>query len=134
MTKLIKNQNWRYVLLLIAMIAGWLALLFRESSGPAAVIFQLIPGLDKVAHVTAFTILGLMLSALSFRLSNKPRLSFISMPVLLVCLTGAIEEIYQAGIPGRSSDLADFLADLLGAVIAVVLANRLRFINQSHKN
>jgi VanZ family protein len=41
----------------------------------------------------------------------------------IVTLFGIIEESYQMLIPGRQSDLLDLLADICGALFAIVLAN-----------
>ena len=38
--------------------------------------------------------------------------------VALTALWGAADELHQKFVPGRSSDVADFAADLLGALVA----------------
>ena len=45
--------------------------------------------------------------------------------VLVVGLTGALDEWHQSHVPGRSgNDPADFAADLLGAVAGALLLRR----------
>lgn len=42
--------------------------------------------------------------------------------MLLASLYGAVDELHQATVPGRSADVADWVADTLGAAFAVTLA------------
>ncbi len=82
----------------------------------------LLPGLDKVAHLTAY---GLLAAATLFAFSpasrqrNGRRVASIT---LLVCLCfGISDEFHQYFIPGRSVSGFDLLADCLGAVIVCLL-------------
>lgn len=84
-----------------------------------------VPGLDKIAHFLAFGVLGLLVCALSFRLNPRPAIPLFSMPLAVVALSGVIEESYQLFIPGRTASLPDLLADICGAMFAIVLANRI---------
>ena len=81
-------------------------------------------GLDKVAHFLAFFGLGLLVCALSFKLTPRPVIPLFSMPLLIVILSGIIEESYQMLVPGRAASLLDLLADICGALFAIILANR----------
>lgn len=47
-----------------------------------------------------------------------------SMPLAIVIVSGIIEESYQMFIPGRTASLLDLLADICGAVFAILIANR----------
>ncbi len=107
-------------------------MLFVESSQPPAEIFDKVPGLDKVAHFFAFGLLGLLVCGLKFSYSKtKQPIPFFSLPLLIVSLSGILEESYQAFVPGRSASLPDLLADMLGAVCAIIFANRLVVSKQS---
>lgn len=118
-------NNTRIIALLMAMIGGWIAILFIESSQPPAAFMAKVPGLDKIAHFLAFGILGLLVCAVSFRLKSRPAIPLFSMPLAIVALSGIIEESYQLFIPGRTASLPDLLADVCGAIFAIVLANRI---------
>jgi len=109
-------------------------MLFIESSKPSAAILGLLPQLDKVAHFFAFGLLGYMLCALSYQLKPKPTIQFFSMPLLVVLLTGILEESYQLIVPGRTASLVDLSADLLGAIFAIAIANRTSFLNRAYRN
>lgn len=129
MTITAPSLNLRIILIILS-ISGWITILLIESSQPPAEIMAIIPGIDKAAHFFAFGILGLLVCALSFTLNPKPTLPLFSLPLLVVSLSGIIEECYQIFVPGRTASLLDLLADILGAVFAIVLANRLAWLSR----
>lgn len=77
-------------------------------------------GFDKVAHFVEFSLLGFFLSlgyfnTLSFPLAAKSALVFLTgLPL------GILDELHQRFVPGRTSALADVLADA-GGIIAGIL-------------
>ncbi|HEX2855628.1 MAG TPA: VanZ family protein [Opitutaceae bacterium] len=90
------------------------ALIFAASSrshlgGPA------VAGIDKVTH---FAVYGL-LATLVVRLGRGSRAAWLS--VLVVSLYGLSDEWHQSFTPGRSVELADWLADTGGAALAVAM-------------
>lgn len=83
---------------------------------------------DKLLHVIAFGGVG----ALSYRLFRfalpKRRQSLaILWSIGTACLLGASLELIQSRLPYRSMEFADLLADTIGAVIFVALAQWIRF-------
>jgi VanZ family protein len=120
----LSNSNHKPILLLSLLIASWIAALLIESSGPSLPILGEVRHLDKLAHFLAFSCLGLMVCALSFKLNPKPEIPLLSIPLLFVTSFGIIDESYQMLIPGRASELLDLLADVCGALFAIILANR----------
>ena len=131
MTK--SNSNHKPTILLGLLIVGWIAALLIESSGPPLPILGEVQGLDKLAHFLAFSCLGLLVCALSFKLSPRPAIPLFSIPLLIVTLFGIIEESYQMLIPGRASELLDLLADVCGALFAIILANRVARLKLGNK-
>jgi hypothetical protein len=119
-------NNMRAILLLSLMIIGWISILFFESTRPSAEFLGLIPHLDKVAHFGAFSILGLLVCGLSLKLSPKPRIPIFSMPLVAVSLCGVFEECFQMFVPGRVASILDVLADIGGAIFAILLINHLK--------
>lgn len=81
-------------------------------------------GGDKVVH---FAIYGL-LATLVCRLGTGWRAAVWAF--LATAAFGATDEWHQSFIPGRSTELADWLADVLGAAVAVVLYTRWRRYRQ----
>jgi VanZ family protein len=67
---------------------------------------------DKVAH---FLYYGVMAGLLAHGLPRK----WLWLPVILVPAIGLADEINQIGMPGREAALGDWVADFLGAAVAV---------------
>ncbi len=97
------------------MLMIWLA--SSTSQPPSA---SWLPFQDKGAHFFEYALLSALL-AHAFRGTFpqlRPRLGalFASAAVCAVCW-GFIDEIHQAFVPGRSSDVRDLIADTLGALV-----------------
>lgn len=77
-------------------------------------------GSDKLAHVLIYG-LGGALAAGAGRLSRRGS----GWPgVLFVALVAVADEVRQAGLPHRSGDPLDWVADMAGALIAFLLVRR----------
>ena len=126
------NNNYKFALLLGLLIIVWVAALLVESSQPQVTILKTVAGLDKVAHFIAFSGLGLLACALSFKLNPRPAIPLLSLPFIIVAITGIIEESYQLFVPGRAASLLDLLADISGAVFAIAIANRLKHYQRAN--
>lgn len=74
-----------------------------------------ITNFDKVAH---FSIYGL-LATLIVRLGEGRWAPWVT--ILIVSFFGVTDEWHQSFVPGRSCDVADWVADTLGASLAVGL-------------
>ncbi len=89
----------------------FVALLFWGGSQPVAVgLFK--PPFDKLAHFTAFGVLGLLLWV-GFR-GRWPLLI-----IVLVGCVGAMDEWRQAFLPGRAVSFGDFAMDMAAVVVVV---------------
>jgi len=95
----------------------WLLLIFSISAIPSvpAVKFPVSP--DKIAHFFIYFVLC-MLSKRAFY--NQEKWLWLREHSLLAALLftvayGALDEVHQIYVPGRSADLYDALADALGA-------------------
>jgi VanZ family protein len=115
-------------MLLSLLIVGLIAGLLIESSQPPLALLGEVQGLDKVAHFTAFSALGLLACILSFKLGTRPAIPLFSMPLLIVTLSGILEETYQMFVPGRAASILDLIADICGALFAIFVANRIAFL------
>lgn len=97
---------------------GWpvalAAVIFAASSRPRLVdVDGLWSGSDKVVHFAVYGLLGVLIR----RLGRGARFALIS--VLLASAYGASDEWHQSFVPGRAAELADWVADTLGAAVAV---------------
>jgi VanZ family protein len=74
---------------------------------------------DKIAHLGEYLVLGLLLvRALRATLRVSRPLFAAMIAIGLVVTVGAADEFLQSFIPGRTCDIFDLLADVLGGTIA----------------
>jgi VanZ family protein len=74
---------------------------------------------DKLAHLGEYLVLGLLLvRALRASLRVSRPLFAAMIAIGLVVIVGASDEFLQSFIPGRTSDVIDLSADVLGGAIA----------------
>lgn len=97
---------------------GWLwpallATVIVCASGRGQVAAPNIVNFDKAAH---FAIYGL-LATLVARNGFVPGRTWV--PIVAVSLFGLTDEWHQSFTPGRSVELVDWVADTLGAIVAV---------------
>ena len=109
MSKFSLTSYLRYVPALL-----WMGLTFWLSDSPdiqgASGWIDLRPPLDKVAHAVSFGVLALL-----FYFATRRAL----LSILLASLYGVTDEFHQSLVPGRDADLFDWMADTLGAALAI---------------
>lgn len=91
--------------------------LSAQSKLPAA---PSILGWDKLQHVLAYVVLGLLLFRAAV-ISPIARTSPYRLSLLLGALYGAFDEYHQSFVPGRDMSALDWLADVLGLIAALIL-------------
>jgi len=69
---------------------------------------------DKIAHFSVFGLLGTLIA-------RSPGVRRFRYAILIVSLFGISDEFRQSFTPGRSVEFADWMADTLGAALAVSL-------------
>ena len=84
------------------------------ASGRGQVSAPDVVNFDKIAH---FSVYGL-LATLVVRIESRWR---GWLAILLVSVFGLLDEWHQSFTPGRSVEIADWVADTLGALLAVTL-------------
>jgi hypothetical protein len=108
------RQTWR----------GWVwpigltAAIVVESSQSGVAVPGGIWQSDKIVH---FLVFGLLATVTLRALRIESPRSRAVVAVLLASLFGASDELHQFFTPGRSCDIFDWLADTLGAGLAVSL-------------
>lgn len=75
-----------------------------------------VPDSDKWAHFFVYGLLG----TLVFRAVDGRR-SAVWLALAATSLFGATDELHQYFVPGRSSDVVDWLTDTAGAALAIGL-------------
>ncbi len=99
--------------------ALYMALIWGLSSfALAGLPIERFPLGDKGVHFIEYGLLGGLLAHACFR--TWPRhhvLRTATLAVFVTVLWGFVDEIHQAFVPGRSSDVLDLVADALGASV-----------------
>lgn len=97
-------------------------LLFTLTTLPASSV-PAVGVSDKFEHLIAYFGLSflLYLSLLFQKKSIIMKKHAVLFTFLFVIAYGVLDEIHQLLIPGRSCELSDFLADMLGGLIGVIL-------------
>jgi len=98
---------------------GWMLAIYIASDQPRLPSPPGVPHVDKIAHFCAYGLLAtLWVRALAVRwpLGRAALFAWI-----VTAAYGATDEFHQAYVPGRSLELADWLADSSGAATAVLL-------------
>lgn len=101
-------------------MGGWCLLLFVLSSVPGRALPALpAENFDKVVHAAVYAVLG-GLCLLAVRATWRLRAALAAvLAVGLATIYGISDELHQLLTPGRSADVHDVMADLVGAVIGV---------------
>lgn len=115
----------------LALLAGWVVLTLSLNSIPHPDIHLPFRFADKAAHLFFYGGMG-FLCALWRREVGVPVKRAVLESLLFVAATGALDEIHQRWIPGRSMEMLDWLADAtgggIGACLSVLLAHLFPFL------
>lgn len=80
-----------------------------------------VTGMDKLAHLALYGVLGALSTHAMMRTPRWPGARALVTVICGVALFGAVDELHQAFIPGRTPELRDWLADTAGAAAASVV-------------
>ena len=88
---------------------------------------------DKVKHFGAYLVLSFLLNfAIHFQKKYKISTKYsASFTFIIIFVYGLLDEIHQIFIPGRYFEWLDFLSDLLGGMIGILISQWI--INQNRK-
>jgi VanZ family protein len=75
---------------------------------------------DKIVHFTEYFVLGFLVSraVVRYGVVNKRRFPVM---IMIVVAFGVLDELHQAFIPGRTVEMLDMAADILGALTSIML-------------
>ena len=105
-------------LITLSLLLYWLAILLGTHL-PSGVVALPVAS-DKLQHVAAFLGLGFLL-AWAGVLRRRPSLALYGGLFVLALAYGAVDELTQTLVPGRTADLRDWLADAAGAALGFAL-------------
>jgi VanZ family protein len=123
-----KRKVW---LIYVPLAVYWL-ILFSATTIPT----QKLPSIgfnDKLMHFLAYFVLAVLVN-LTMIFQRKSILLFEKAPLATIIISlfyGAVDELHQMLVPGRSAETLDWIADAIGVVFGVFavyfLINRLGF-------
>ena len=117
-----RGGSWRRALVYWGPVAAVGALIVAVSSIPGARLdFQLIRHADKLAHLSIFGVLGLLLLRAMARTTRLAPAARVVVAVALVAAFGVTDELHQMLVPGRTAEVADVAADATGALLGCLL-------------
>jgi len=93
-------------------------------------------GWDKLQHLLAYGALGFAIGLwISPAFWKRRPLAAVLLAALIGSVYGAIDEIHQYFVPGRQSDVWDWVANTLGAVLgALTVLFIMKKYNQTREN
>jgi len=112
------------ITLLIVLIVYWLAIFTVTHLPPSKLPHVGVN--DKVEHFVGYGILGALFYLTVWAYRPEFRHAWLLVVVTAMCY-GAIDEWLQLAV-GRTCELADWLADVGGSVIAVIVLSSVRWV------
>lgn len=103
-------RRWRAPLL-------WAAVILIVSSAPMPAITA-PAGTDKGVHAVLYLVLG-FLAARALLAERTARVWQLLILLLALLAFGAVDELHQRFIPGRTADTRDWVADSVGSVVGL---------------
>jgi VanZ family protein len=105
----------------------YIGLIFAASSIPGRDIPNLFPYMDKLEHLTEYSLFGLLLGrAFRFTVGGGRGRFWSLATVAFGGLVGGMDELYQRLTPGRSSDIRDWAVDVTSVTLAVLFTQYVR--------
>ncbi len=96
--------------------------IYIQSDHPSPEQILIFPYVDKVLHVTAYGILGILFYRAYQTLRLKDNIKMlVLLSVVSASLYGISDEIHQSFVPSREAEIADVIADMIGALSGVCL-------------
>lgn len=97
-------------------------LIYIQSANPSPEQIPSFPFVDKVLHFAAYGILGILFfrAYQTLRIRDNIRLLMV-LSVVSASLYGISDEIHQSFVPFREAEVADVIADTIGAFSWVCL-------------
>ena len=96
--------------------------IYIQSANPSPEQIPSFPFVDKVLHFVAYGIMGILFyrAYQTLRIKNNIQMLML-LSVVSASLYGISDEIHQSFVPFREAEIADVIADMLGAASGVLL-------------
>ncbi len=112
----------RLKVLIIPLILYWIVL-FIGTTLPSSKYADFFDISDKIKHFSAYSILAILLGLnLYFQEKWKNLSNFYLNYTFIICgLYGILDELHQLFVPNRSAEVLDWLADIGGTILGIIL-------------
>jgi VanZ family protein len=97
----------------------WAGVIIFATSMPSEIVPQQVSKFDKTAHFGMYAILGALVARHLAETTSPWRAALVALAI--TAAFGAVDEWHQQFISGRSTELADWRADSLGAATGAFL-------------
>lgn len=98
---------------------GWAVVILVATSVPSSALPRVdIIVADKVVHFSMYAVFGVLV-ARSLDGIRSVKAFFAALAMLVVF--GLLDEVHQSLVPGRSTDVLDWFADSLGALMGLLM-------------
>ena len=117
------DRLWFWGLLSVA----WMAVIYWLSDRPPSDFDRAndatawLPFAHTIAHIGLYFVLGLFVFRAIVATKRLPLGMSVYLTVFAALVYGVLDEIHQSSVAGRSSEVADVIADVFGAALAMVL-------------
>ncbi|HJK90044.1 MAG TPA: VanZ family protein [Polyangiaceae bacterium LLY-WYZ-15_(1-7)] len=107
---------------------AYMALIFAVSSiAVVAPMIDSFPLKDKGVHFLEYAVLGFLCAHAALRTwPDRAPLRTLALGAFLATAWGLSDELHQAFVPGRSAEVADLVADAIGALAGAGLRGVVR--------
>ena len=119
-----KNVNYNAMArrqIYLTLLVLWVGFTFLLTSIPDPRFEVPFAYADKVAHFGIYGVMGFLFALWRRESGGKARGAVLSA-LVFVAFVGAVDEIHQHWIPGRSMDVIDWLADAAGGGIGAAFS------------
>ena len=116
------DRIWVWALLSVA----WMAAIYVLSDRPAddykdvGDFLDWLPFADTIAHIGLYFVLSVFVFRMFVSLRRLATGLNVYATLLVALVYGVLDEIHQSNVEGRTSEVGDVVADVFGAVLAVV--------------
>jgi VanZ family protein len=108
----------RHAVLSWSLLTAYCLLIFVQSSFPSPGMGPDLPGQDKLIHLAAYAVMGVLACRAFATLPCLQGAVVLFMAAFIFALVfGLSDEWHQSFVPGRMAEGWDFLADAAGALI-----------------
>ena len=111
--------------------SGWLVRLLGVDSKAGAETGDFL--LRKLAHITEYSLLGLLTQTIRISLKKQGKNISIWLPLFCVLAVGVLDEFFQS-FSNRTGVVSDVLLDFIGGIAGVLIATLIFCIVKKHKN